>query len=646
MTGARSVDRTPSDRVDICIVGSGVAGALVATKAAEMGHEVVMLEAGERFPPPGDRFEQQERAIRPSHTLPEVWNVGGERDRFVSSGPVDYSLNHKRVKGVGGTTLHWGGLSPRMHPKDFEMDTRYGLASDWPLSYETLRPYYQAAERELGVASGDDNPFLDRVVPTPLPPFPASRTDALFAEGCERLDIPIHTLPQARNSEAHGDRPQCSGYGTCSPVCPIGAKYSGDAHVRRAESNGVRVVDRAPVQRLEHGSDGDAVEAAVYETPDGETHCQTAREFVVACGGVETPRLLLLSRSETYPDGLANTSGLVGRYFMDHPYIAIRGLIDEPGNEEPIGYGTSQSQAFYDHEEPEPGSIMLSFRNEYPVELVGSALRAGDDLVGEVLDPVAGDNWGDELIEWMGSDGSQPTPLKISAAVELLPCLDNSVTLDSSTTDDHGNPVPDVSLGIEPHARATLERALEVGERIIRAAGGTVTGSNIEAPTFGGHHMGTTRMGTDPAESVVDPRLRTHDIANLRIVSSSVFVTGGAVNPTLTIAALALRAADHIDEDLWDTESAGNPVPTDSTPQSPGVRWSGRRRERGPLSPPSPSCRSSRRPRARSRRAAPSARGPLPVRRRPRPVRRGRQRGTLARRVRRSRSVRAAPRRL
>jgi choline dehydrogenase-like flavoprotein len=543
-------DRTPTDRADLCVVGSGVAGGIVAAKAAANGHDVVVLEAGERFPPPGERFEQQERALRPSHTDPEVWNVGGDRDAFVSSGPRDYHLNHKRVKGVGGTTLHWGGVSPRLHPKDFEMETRYGLADDWPLSYAELRPYYAAAERELGVAAGDDNPFVEREQPTPLPAFPTSRTDALFAEACADLDIAVHTLPHARNSEAYGGRPRCMGYGTCSPVCPIGAKYSGDAHVRAAESEGARVIDRAPVQRLVHGADGERIEAAVYETPDGTEHRQTAREFVVACGGVETPRLLLLSRSGAHLDGLANASGLVGRRFMDHPYVTTQGLIAAPGNPEPIGYGTSQSQEFYDHENARPGSIMLTFRNEPPADAVGPALRGGDDLASDLLDPVAGDPWGDELVERVRDVARGPTPVKISASAELLPRADNRVGLDRSRTDDRGNPVPDVSLGLGRHARATLERAVEVQKRIIREMGGTVTATNLETPTFGGHHMGTTRMGTDPDESVVDPRLRAHDLSNLWVVSSSVFVTGGAVNPTLTIAAFALRAAEHLEETL------------------------------------------------------------------------------------------------
>ena len=154
---SRAVDRTPSERVDVCVIGGGVAGALVAHELGASGYDTVMLEAGERFDR-DDRFERMETALRPGHSDLEVWNVGGDRDAFTSSGERFYPLNEKRVKGVGGTTLHWGGYTPRLHEKDFEMASRYGLAEDWPISYEDLRPYYRRAERALGVAGDDELP--------------------------------------------------------------------------------------------------------------------------------------------------------------------------------------------------------------------------------------------------------------------------------------------------------------------------------------------------------------------------------------------------------------------------------------------------------------------------------------------------------
>lgn len=552
MENDRFADRRPSPPADVCIVGAGVAGGIVANELASAGYSVVVLEAGERFPPPGDRFDQQEIALRESHTIEDVWNMGGQRDRFSSSGSGEYPLNSRRVKGVGGTTLHWGGYSPRLHPKDFEMQTRYGIGRDWPFSYEQLRPYYAAAEQELGVSGVDDNPFLERQEPFPLPAFPTTHTDSLFADACETLGIETHSLPQARNTQAYEGRAQCVGYGTCSPVCPIGAKYSGDVHIRRAEQSSARVLDQVPVQRIEHDRRGDSVEAVVYVTPAGDRHRQEADHFVLACGGVETPRLLLLSESDRYPAGLANSSGAVGRYFMDHPYITAVGEIPASGNPNPMGYNTLQSQAFYDHDSAGPGSIMLTFDNASPVDILGPALRGGDENVwGDLADPVEGDLWGDKLVDAIrDSNEKGGTTVKMHAAVEHLPRRESSVTLDGAKTDDNGNPVPDVRWELGTHARETHETAAEIMRDIIREMGGTVRGVNLADPGPGGHHMGTTRMGRDPESSVVDERLRTHDLGNLSIVSSSVFPTGGAVNPTLTIAALALRASEAIAADL------------------------------------------------------------------------------------------------
>ena len=547
-----TTDRAPSPRADVCIVGSGVAGALVAAKLSKRGHDVVILEAGPRFDR-SENLQRMETAIRPSHGLDDVWNMGGERDRYTVSGPYDYELNNNRVKGVGGTTLHWGAYTPRLHPKDFEMNSRYGLAVDWPISYDDLRPYYAAAEEEMGVAGASDNPFLPRDEPYPMPAFPPSRTDVVFAEACTELGIAMHSLPKAINSETYDGRMECQGYSTCKPVCPSGAKYSGDVHVRRAEENGARVIDRAAVQRLDLSDDPSTLDAAVYATPTGTEHRQEARQFVLAAGGVETPRLLLLSDSEAYPDGLANSSGCVGRYFMDHPYTRVAGDVPQSIEQEPIGYVTSQSQQFYEHGEPTPGSIMLTFGYTPEFSPVKSALRGGDaNTKQELFDPLDGDPWGDELLDAMHEEASEPgTRLAIYAASEMLPHRENRITLDYSQRDAHGNPVPELTLDVRDHARETMERSIEIKSEILEQAGAkNIRTGGVDNPDFGGHMMGTTRMGDDPEESVVNADTRTHDVRNLWIASSSVFPTGGAANPTLTIAALALRTAERLDSEL------------------------------------------------------------------------------------------------
>jgi choline dehydrogenase-like flavoprotein len=537
------------ERLDVCIVGAGPAGTVLGERLAALGHDIVILEAGPVFDF-DDRIERMERDIRPAHDAKSVWDMGGSRDRYRSTGERTYPLNRSRVKGVGGSTLHWQGLVMRLHEKDFEMASRTGLAEDWPISYDDLQEYYARAESELGVAGAVDNPFAPpREEPFPMPAFPPSHSDAIFAKACDNLDVTMHSVPNARNSEPYDGASPCVGYGTCRPVCPSGAKYDATRHVDRFEDHGGRVVDRAPVQRLEHDSSGSRIEAAVYRTPSGETHRQEARHFVVACGGVETPRLLLLSRSSEYPDGLANSSGVVGHYFMDHLFAGVGGRVDRPTRQHHVGFLTRECHQFYDHPEagtaagiPEAsadpqdiGSIKLEFFN-----------YAGPSPVGMALN---GASWGDELLDTIreryGND------LAMGGLVGQLPRRSNYVTLDTSTTDAHGNPVPEIHWSIDQRTRRTISRANRIQRTILNELDADITwtvGPQNTAPTY--HHMGTTRMGTDPDQSVVDPRLRTHDLDNLWIAGSSVFVTGGAMNPTLTIVALALRAADDIDEAL------------------------------------------------------------------------------------------------
>ena len=524
-------DRTPSNAPDVCVIGAGPAGALCAHRLAERGHDVVILEAGPRFSFE-DRPERMERAIRPGVDDRSVWGMGGERDAYVSTGPRPYPLNRTRVKGVGGTSLHWQGMVMRLHEADFERRSRDGVAADWPIDYADLRPYYAAAEHAFGVAGAVDNPFAPpREEPYPLPAFPPSYSDSLFAEACEELEITTHSVPNARNSAPYDGRSACVGYGTCKPVCASGAKYDATVHVRKAEAAGARVIDRAPVQRLETDGKGQLARA-VYATPNGE-HAQAARRFVLACGGVETPRLLLLSDSPDHPDGLANSSGLVGRYFTEHCFAGVGGRLDRATRQNHVGFNTTESHQFYDEEGV----------NAIKLELLN---YAGPSPVEEAL---AGDEWGDALLDSLRD--VYGTHIAVGGLVEQLPRQENRVTLDRTRTDDHGNPVPDVRWSIGERTGATIRRANEIQRSILAELGAEIewtVGPDDTGPAF--HHMGTTRMGTDPASSVVNPRLRAHDVENLHITSSSVFVTGGAMNPTLTIAALALKAADHVDAAL------------------------------------------------------------------------------------------------
>lgn len=536
---------------DVCVIGAGPAGGILAAVLAERGHDVIVLDAGPRFDPQ-DHVERMERALRPAFDRLDVWDMGGPRDAFTLSGGVPYELNQYRVKGIGGSTLHWRATAGRLHPEDFSMQTRHGLASDWPIGYEDIAPYYRQAERELGVA-GTDHPLLPpRRTGFPQPAHPPSYKDELLRDAFSAVGAELHAPPRAINSEPYDGRSACEGYGTCIPVCPSGAKYSADVHVDRAEQLGATVLDRAPVQHLRHNDAGDRIVDATY-VRDGEGNRVQADQFVLAAGGVESPRLLLRSASDTYPDGLANSSGRVGHYFTEHPLIGLIGRIDEPTGSDQIGFETSMSEAFYPHDRGPEGSMLLQVDNltgQAPVSLLQRHANAFHLRQGDPRAVLQGDTFGDQLLA--DAREAYQHRVRLEAIVEQLPLEKNRVTLNENVTDDHGNAVPDIDYTIDDRTEATLERARSVLYEVMDEAGvyDVQPVASPSHPYFVSHHMGTTRMGEDPSESVVTPDLRTHDLENLYISSSGTFVTFGAAAPTLTIAALTLRLADHLDAQL------------------------------------------------------------------------------------------------
>jgi len=543
-----ATDKTPAEDPDVCVVGAGPAGALLSHRLAKRGHDVVILEAGPRFDL-DERIERMKRQIHPDRADNEIWDMGGERDAYTTSGDHSWLINQRRVKGVGGTSLHWGSVVPRLYEKDFEMESRHGIARDWPISYEDLQPYYAEAEQEIGVAGPDDAPFFPpREEEYPMDPLAPSYSDKLFARAGEALDIEVHSMPMAINTGEY-DRNECQGYGTCQFVCPSGGKYTADIHVRKAEREGATLITEVPVQRFEHGPDGEEITEAVYKTPDGETHRQKADVFVAAAGAYETPRLLFLSESGEYPNGLANSSGTLGKYFMGHPPAGVVGVL--PNEETHVdSYGpvvSSGIHQFYEYDDPDDpkrGSVNIFLTNvsgPSPATLAMAEESVGDELV-EAVDLQFG------------------STLQANMSVEMLPREDNQITIDDSRTDSYGNPVPDVDVSPGEFARRGQVRGTEAVSEIIEEMGGTVvyadgtlTVEHDEMPPIakGGYHpLGGSRMGEDPAESVVDPNLQTHDLENLYVSGGGVFVTSGASNPTLTIMALSLKAADHIDEQL------------------------------------------------------------------------------------------------
>jgi choline dehydrogenase-like flavoprotein len=392
-----------------------------------------------------------------------------------------------------------------------------------------LEPYYGLAEEALGVAGADDPWASPRSTPFPLPAFPFSYSDGLFAPACRALGIALHSLPQARNSAAYRGRPPCQACSTCH-VCPTGAKASIDlTHVPEAEATGkARILTDATVLRLEVDRAGE-VRAAVYARPDKVEERLSARVFVVAAGAIETARLLLLSTSREFPDGLANRSGLVGRFFMSHPSVDVTGRAQERVYPYRIGFSTAMSRQFVaEGDRAARGAFLLEFLNS----------------AGPTPDRIAAASglWGDALRQRVREEFGRWVGIRIYC--EQLPDPANSVSLNARVRDYFGIPVPHLQYDVGRYEEHALDEAKIVAVRILQTLG--VTDIRPSGLGFAAHQIGTHRMGADPATSVVDPNLRAHDVPNLYLVGSGCFVTASASPPTLTIAALAIRAAEHI----------------------------------------------------------------------------------------------------
>ena len=509
---------------DVCIVGAGAAGGTLALELGRRGVRVVILESGPRHD-----FAQRREYVRRFLHRENPWRTPlPEMDRFSAGGTARHVL--QRVRGIGGSTLHWEGYALRFHADDFRLQSLYGIGDDWPISYEDLESYYARAEQSLGVAGAMDDPWASpRSTPFPMPPFSFSHSDRVVSPVCRSLGIKLHCMPQARNSITYGGRSACRACSTCF-VCPTGAKASTDlTHFVDAEATGnVRVLAETTVLRLETDRSGQ-VGAAVYAGADRAEKRLAARVFVVAAGGVETARLLLLSTSSEFPNGLANRSGLVGRFFMSHPSLDVTGRASERLYPYRIGFSTAMSRQFaVDRPRASRGAFLLEFLNS--AGPTPDQLATASGLSGEGLRKHVREEFGRRL--------------GIRIYCEPLAQRTNGVTLNLRVRDYFGNPVPHVHYSTGRYERDALDDARAVVEKILAAV--PLTDVRAGAPMFSAHQIGTHRMGSDPATSVVDAELKTHDVSNLYLVGSGCFVTASASPPTLTIVALAIRASEHI----------------------------------------------------------------------------------------------------
>jgi len=530
---------------DVVIVGSGVAGSLVATRLARAGVKVLVLEAGPRVQRNAALTRYREALIKiPEAPYPDTAHAPRPKSDdpdhyFLQSGPDKFGGTYLRQ--VGGTTWHWLGTALRLVPDDFRLRSRFGVGVDWPISYDDLEPWYCEAERELGVA-GDTNAELNapRSQPFPMPMIPLSYSDQRTAAALKATPYTVQPTPQARNSTRYDNRPPCCGSASCIPICPVQAKYDATSHVAQAERAGAQVVADAVVSQVEVGEDG-RVAAVIVKRPDGTQDRATAKVFVIAAHGIETPKLLLQSRTERLPGGVANSSDQVGRNLMDHPSQLNWALAGEPLGmfRGPLSTAGIESTRAGDWRR-DHGSFRIQITNrgwDWPAATPSSTVKTliARGLRGAELDRAIADHSSREIC--------------LAAMAEQLPLPENRIVPDYDQRDAIGIPRPRITFRIDDYSK----KALEHGRRIAREMAKAMQATEVhEAPDMvsAGHLMGTCRMGIDPKQSVVNADSRSHDHGNLFLLGSGVFPTGGASNPTLTIAALALRSVPAIQRAL------------------------------------------------------------------------------------------------
>jgi len=518
--------------VDVLIIGAGAAGGVAAMRLTEAGFSVLCLEQGEW--PDRTRFlggtEEWELAGR------HLWSS----DPSIRKGPADYPVDLSEsdvgvlnYNGVGGGTVLYAAQWARLFPSDFTRRTADGVADDWPLTYNELAPYYERTDRHFGVSGLGGDPAYPADTDPPFPPLPIGIAGLRVARTHTRLGWHWWPATNAILSAPLGHRHPCVQRGTCVLGCAEGAKASTDlTHWPAVVRAGGTLVTGASVVRINHDRNGLATGAEWIDN-DGHLHFQEADLVLLGANGIGTPRILLASDSTRFPDGMANSSGLIGRRLMVHPLAVVKGLFRED-IEGWRGHAGASIVSFQFYASDERRGFVGGAK--WALSPGGGPLRAAFTEGGE---------WGvghhRHVRERFGRSAHW------GLVCEDLPNEENRIELSGSLADRRGLPAPRMVYRIDDNSHALCDWHIARATESLVESGAWNVRVDLRYPA-NGHFMGTARMGDDPASAVVDRWCMTHDSPNLGIIDGSVFVTSGGVNPTSTIAALALRTADHLVE--------------------------------------------------------------------------------------------------
>ena len=537
------------DHADVLVVGAGAGGALTSLVLAQAGLSVVCLEQGgwvsAQDHPHHDQDWQWQRQTN--------WNTEVNVRADEADYPIDTQSEHTLMwSGVGGSTIHYTAIWPRLRPADFRKRTEHGLAPDWPIAYEDLEPFYRISDQLAGVSGWPGDPAVPPQGPFPTGPLPLGRLGKTVAQGFDRLGWHWWPIPNAIVSENYDGRLACNHCGNCQSGCPRGSLHDMSLTIwPQALAAGADLRTNARVERIEVDGDGRATGAVFVDRMSKVRYRQSADIVVLACNGIGTPRLLLLSECNRFPRGLANSSDQVGRNLMHHTLAATEIWVEQPLDSHMGASGVLISEEFA---ETDPSRGFVNGFNINILRPNGAAEQAIGSFSGNIAP------WGADHHRWFREHFSHN--FGAFAIGDDLPHPDNRVTLSSSLKDSDG--LPGAKINYQPHdndwrmMRYATERLRELAAAVdafdFKIEDYQVPGRGYQPPAW--HLLGTCRMGADPETSVTNGWHRCWDVANLFIVDGSSFPTGGPVNPTSTICALALRAGAYIRDNFQMLRSA------------------------------------------------------------------------------------------
>lgn len=540
----------PTTEVDFVVIGSGAAGGVMAKELSVAGFSVVVLEQGG----PGAYGHEQD------YGKDELLNIYASalEDQLMSDPEIHRNTYrpNDQVKAVpagiklpcvlGGGTVTYGGSSWRHLPYEFNEATHEGTIAgtgfaDWPISYEEMEPYYTKGEWELGISGRRiDTPLMAPMSkPYPLPPLPLKASGALLKVAASKLGLTVVPNVTAILSRPYQGRSACISCGMCSGYgCQVKARSSSAVTVLPvAEQTGrCEIRTQSYVREIAVNNNG-RVTGAIYFDSNKNEIFQKAKAVVLSANAMETPRLLLLSKSARFPDGLANSSGLVGKYLMSGNAAHAYGLFEHPLNEYK---GIVSGAAILDYVSSDPKRGFYGGGR-----ITGRGLEMETPILFALQGVHSSAKWGSSYKKALREQANHM--MYTTCYITQLPLESNCVDLDPGLKDAWNLPARRVTSTSHPNDLKAVEFFRQKSIDIIQAAGATTVWSDPVGDAHGGAHArGTCRMGNDPKTSVVDKYHRAHDVSNLFIVDGSSFVTGGRNHPAFTIQALAFRAADYL----------------------------------------------------------------------------------------------------